>query len=89
VGHALIELEPACGRPPAPRDRTLRDLRALPQAIVATTEETLALIERERLHDSGCGAVDVVLPASTLLTPATWLWTGGRRRPPSECVPCG
>jgi hypothetical protein len=56
---------------------------------VATTEETLAFIGKERLRDSGCGAVDVVLPASTLLTPVIWLWLGGRRRPPSECVPCG
>lgn len=78
LGHPLIVLELACGTPPAPRDRTLRDLRALQQAIVATTEETLALIERARLHDSGCGAVDVMLLASALLTPATVLWTDDR-----------
>ena len=76
--HPLVVLELACGTPPAPRDRTLRDLRALQQAIVATTEETLALIERARLHDSGCGAVDVMLLASALLTLATVLWTDDR-----------
>lgn len=79
LGHPLIVLELACGTPPAPRDRTLLDLRALQQAVVATTDETLAFIETERLHDSGCGAVDMMLLASTLLTSAALLWTDDRR----------
>ena len=73
--HPLIVLELACGTPPAPRERTLGDLKKLRQAVVATTDEILALIEREKLHDSGCGAVDVALLASVLLTPDTLLWT--------------
>ena len=73
--HPLIVLELACGTPPAPRERTLGDLKKLEQAVVATTDEILALIEREQLHDSGCGAVDVALLASVLLTPDTLLWT--------------
>ena len=73
--HPLIVLELACGTPPAPRERTLADLKKLQQAVVATTEETLAFIEREHLHDSGCGAVDMALLASVLLTPDTLLWT--------------
>jgi len=73
--HPLIVLELACGTPPAPRERTIGDLKKLQQAIVATTDETLALIEREQFHDSGCGAIDMALLASVLLTPNTLLWT--------------
>lgn len=42
---------------------------------MATSDETLALIEGEQFHDSGCGAVDMALLASVLLTPGTMLWT--------------
>ena len=73
--HPLIVLELACGIPPAPRERTLGDLKKLQQAIVATTDEILALIEREQFQDSGCGAVDMALLSSVLLTPDTRLWT--------------
>ena len=73
--HPLIVLELACGTPPAPRERTLGDLKKLQQAVVATTEETLELIERERLQDLGCGAVDLSLLASVLLTSDALLWT--------------
>ena len=73
--HPLIVLELACGTPPAPRERTLGDLKKLQQAVVATTDETLALIEREQFQDSGCGAMDMALLASVLLTPDTLLWT--------------
>jgi predicted nucleic acid-binding protein len=73
--HPLIVLELACGTPPAPRERTLGDLKKLQQSVVATTEETLELIEREQLQDLGCGAVDMSLLASVLLTSDTLLWT--------------
>ena len=73
--HPLIVLELACGTPPAPRERTLGDLKKLQQAVGATTDEALALIEREQFHDSGCGAIDMALLASVLLTPDTLLWT--------------
>jgi len=73
--HPLVVLELACATPPAPRERTLGDLKKLRQAVVATTDETLALIERDQFHDSGCGAVDMALLASVLLTPDTLLWT--------------
>jgi predicted nucleic acid-binding protein len=73
--HPLIVLEIACGTPPAPRERTIGDLRSLQQAVVASTDEILALVEKERLHDSGCGAVDLAILASTLLTPGALLWT--------------
>lgn len=73
--HPLIVLELACGTPPAPRERTIGDLKMLQQAIVATTDEALALIDKEQLHDSGCGAIDIALLASTILTPGALLWT--------------
>jgi len=73
--HPFVVLELACGTPPAPRERTIGDLKKLQQAVVATTDETLALIEREQFHDSGCGAIDMALLASVLLTPDTLLWT--------------
>jgi hypothetical protein len=71
----MVLIEIACGTPPAPRERTLKDLRELRSTTVASTEETLALIEREQLQDSGCGAVDLLLLASVLLTSDAALWT--------------
>ncbi len=73
--HPLILVELACGTPPAPRDRTLRDLSALQRPVVATIDETMELIEQERLYETGCGAVDVMLLASTMLTSDALLWT--------------
>ena len=73
--HPTVLIEIACGTPPAPRERALSDLRELRSATVATTEETLALIEREQLQDSGCGAVDLLLLGSVLLTSGAVLWT--------------
>ena len=76
--HPLIVPELACGTPPAPRERMLGDLKALRQTKVATTEETLSLVETKKLYDAGCGAVDVALLASVLLTPDARLWTADR-----------
>jgi predicted nucleic acid-binding protein len=73
--HPLIVIEIACGTPPAPRERTLGDLKQLRPSTVATTDETLALIEKEKFQGSGCGAVDMALLASVLLTPNAALWT--------------
>jgi predicted nucleic acid-binding protein len=73
--HPMVLIEIACGAPPAPRERTLSDLRQLRSATVANTGETLALIEREQLQNSGCGAVDLLLLASVLLTSDAVLWT--------------
>ena len=73
--HPLVLLELACGSPPAPRKRTLGPLNLLRQTAIATTDEVLLLIERERLFDRGCGAVDLSLLTSVRLTPGTTLWT--------------
>ena len=72
--HPMILIEIARGTPPAPRQRTLSDLRHLRSATVANTDETLALIEREQLQDSGCGAIDLLLLGSVLLTSDAVLW---------------
>jgi predicted nucleic acid-binding protein len=73
--HPMVLLEIACGTPPAPRERTLSDLRQLRSATVANTDETLELIELEQLQDSGCGAIDLLLLGSVLLTSDAVLWT--------------
>jgi predicted nucleic acid-binding protein len=73
--HPLVLIEIACGTPPAPRERTLSDFRQLRSATVANTDETLALIDREQLQDSGCGAIDLLLLGSVLLTSDAVLWT--------------
>jgi predicted nucleic acid-binding protein len=73
--HPLIVVELACGTPPAPRRRTLEALKKLQQAVVATSDEILWLIENKRCYDTGCGATDVALLASALLTPDARLWT--------------
>ncbi len=73
--HPMILIEIACSTPPSPRARTLSDLKQLRSATVASTEETLELIEREQLQDSGCGTVDLLLLGSVLLTSDAVLWT--------------
>ena len=64
--HPMVLIEIACGTPPAPRERTLSDLRQLRSATVASTDDTLALIEREQLK---------ILLGSVLLTSDAVLWT--------------
>jgi len=73
--HPMVLIEIACGTPPVPRDHTLSNLRQLRSATASNTEETHALIEREELQDSGCGAVDLLLLGSVMLTTDASLWT--------------
>ncbi len=73
--HPLVLLELACGSPPAPRLKTLSQLNHLRQATIATTEETIDFIEKNKFYDLGCGAVDISLLASTLLSKNALLWT--------------
>ncbi|RMC34401.1 type II toxin-antitoxin system VapC family toxin [Paracoccus alkanivorans] len=77
--HPLIVAELACGTPPEPRERTLSSLRNLRKCNQATLDETMTFIERERLFGRGCGLVDLVLLASTLITEGTRLWTLDKR----------
>ena len=71
--HPHIVGELACGNL-KDRAETLRLLRDLPAATIATDEEVLTCIEENRLFGTGLGYTDVHLLASALLTP-TRLWT--------------
>lgn len=73
--HPLVILEVACGTPPSPRKQTLEMLQLLQPCPVATLSETLALIDLHKLHDSGCGAIDLALLASVMIAPPAQLWT--------------
>lgn len=73
--HPMVLLEVACGTPPAPRHQTLRDLGQLLETRQASLREVMDFVEREKLYGLGCGLVDLVLLASTMITPATELWT--------------
>ena len=73
LGHPHVTGELACGNL---RNRVgiLQLLRDLPQAVLATEEEVLQCVEKNRLHGRGLGWTDAHLLASALLTPAR-LWT--------------
>lgn len=73
--HPLVLIELACGSPPAPRLKSLGYLKKLQQATVATPSETLDFIEKHQLYESGCGAVDISLLSSALLSQNALLWT--------------
>lgn len=78
MGHPFILGELACGTPPN-RGQTLRDLERLQQTQQASVGEVVAFIERERLQGLGCGLVDIVLLASTMMTQGAELWTLDKR----------
>jgi predicted nucleic acid-binding protein len=73
--HPLIIAELACGTPPQPRDKTIKDLSLLRTATIATMNEVLSCIEQRKLYGRGCGYVDIALLTSTLLSKETLLWT--------------
>jgi predicted nucleic acid-binding protein len=79
LSHPMVIAELACGTPPAPRERTLGDLALLTQVQQPSLREVMDFVERERLYGLGCGLVDLVLLASTLITPGARLWTLDRR----------
>lgn len=78
LSHPLVIGELACGTPPR-RQQTLQDLRNLRQTRQASIEEATTFVERHGLHGKGCGLVDMLLLASTLLTDGARLWTLDRR----------
>ena len=78
MAHPLVVGEIACGTPPH-RIQTLTDLGSLQQAQLASVREVMDFIERERLFGAGCGLIDLMLLASTLITPGTELWTLDKR----------
>jgi len=75
ICHPLVILEIACGTPPNPRAKTIEQMGFLRPAAVAGTEEILYFIEEYKLFDTGCGAIDISLLASTLLSENAQLWT--------------
>lgn len=77
--HPMVVAELACGRPPSPRAQTLSDIGLLEPAAQASIAEVRILIEQEKLYGLGCGLVDIVLLASTLITPSARLWTFDKR----------
>lgn len=77
--HPMILVELACETAPAPRVQTLNDIGLLQQTQQAGLREVMDFIEREQLYGLGCGLVDMVLLASTLITPGAELWTFDKR----------
>lgn len=75
--HPFVLGELACGHLKA-RTSVLALLGALPAAIMATDEETLAFIEQHTLMGRGIGYVDAHLCASARLSGAQ-LWTRDKR----------
>ncbi len=77
--HPMVVAELACGTPPEPRARTLKDIAALQPVRSAHLDEVLEFVERESLYGLGCGLVDLTLLASTLMTAGSSLWTLDKR----------
>ncbi len=73
--HPMVVLELACGTPPEPRAQTLEDIDLLQGTQQASLREVRGFIDREKLYGSGCGLVDMVILASTLMTLGARLWT--------------
>jgi predicted nucleic acid-binding protein len=78
VCHPYVVMEVACGTPPD-RSFVIDLLTELDQAPTANTQEMLHLLNTHALYGRGCGLVDLGLLASTLMRPATQLWTLDKR----------
>jgi predicted nucleic acid-binding protein len=61
------------------RSPVLDTLSLLPQAVVASHDETLEFVDQHRLFRFGIGYVDAHLLASTRLTSGATLWTRDKR----------
>ncbi len=78
VVHPWVVGELALGHLGSHRTAILDDLRRLPEAVVASDDEVMHLIEGHDLAGSGIGWVDAHLLATALLTPAR-LWSLDRK----------
>ncbi|RTZ43397.1 type II toxin-antitoxin system VapC family toxin [Candidimonas sp. SYP-B2681] len=76
--HPMVLGELACETPPN-RAPILVDLDSLRNTQQATLKETLDFVESEELFGLGCGLVDMLLLASTMMSPQTELWTLDKR----------
>ncbi len=61
------------------RDVILDTLNNMPRTKIATDEEVLAFINRNKLYGVGIGYIDAHLLTSVRLTPNTLLWTQDKR----------
>lgn len=77
--HPMVLAEIACGTPPAPRQQTLTDLSLLRSSNQASLKEVMVFLEQEKLYGFGCGLIDLMLLASTLITPGALFWTLDKR----------
>jgi len=77
ITHPFVIGELACGSL-GRRDEVLRLIEALPAAPVATHDEVMSFVERQRLHGRGLGWIDVHLLASARLMRQP-LWSADRR----------
>lgn len=67
IVHPFVVGELACGYL-HPRDEIIHFLRRLPEAVQATDDEALTLLENRRLYGKGLGWVDVHLLASARIS---------------------
>jgi predicted nucleic acid-binding protein len=78
VCHPYVVMEIACHTPP--NRRAIIDMVSeLESTTLATTSETLSMLENFRLFGRGCGLVDLSLLASVFLTDKVLLWTFDKR----------
>jgi predicted nucleic acid-binding protein len=78
VMHPFVLGELALGYVPKIAEM-IKDLRTLPKAAVADTDEVLEFVAHRALSGSGIGYVDAHLLASAALAPETLLWTRDKR----------
>ena len=76
--HPWVRGELALGSLAA-RSQVLRLLAALPQALVASADEVMRLVDLHALQGTGIGWVDAQLLTSARLTPGATLWTADKR----------
>ena len=76
--HPFVIGELACGNL-RERDEVLRLLNNLPQTSVASHEEVLYFIERNKLMGEGIGYIDAHLLAATALVDTALIWTRDKR----------
>jgi predicted nucleic acid-binding protein len=78
VMHPFVLGELTLGHLPGIAE-VIDDLRRLPKAAVANTDEVLEFIVDRKLPGSGIGYVDAHLLAAAALVPETLVWTRDRR----------
>jgi predicted nucleic acid-binding protein len=78
LSHPFIVGELALGNL-RQREIILADLLELPRAFVASDDEVLHFIRREKLFGTGVGYLDAHLLAATRLTQGALLWTRDKR----------